>query len=209
MGITVVKGRGAIALAAAAAGAVVSVGVGAYAQDTDEPIHACFAQPNGNLRLADAGATCRRNETAISWDRQGAPGEVGPQGPEGPQGPAGPQGDTGPQGPQGDTGPEGPEGPQGPPGPASTATPTIVVRYQDFFGNGQATGTATCQDGEVATGGGYHGGGNGIEGPPIISAPVPGIAGQTPTGWTVTILSAKLAQNLVGRVYVLCMSVTP
>jgi hypothetical protein len=97
---------------------------------------------NGQLRLIDpATDSCRRNETAISWNQtgpqgpegpqgptgpagpQGPAGPAGPAGPQGPEGPAGPAGPAGPPGPQGETGPQGPAGPQGPPGPEGPPNP--------------------------------------------------------------------------------------
>ena len=56
----------------------------------------------------DAGESCKRWETATSWNRRGAVGERGPQGEPGQQGETGPQGEPGPQG---DAGPAGPPGP--------------------------------------------------------------------------------------------------
>jgi hypothetical protein len=204
-----VVGAGALTLvvagAAYAAGAI---------PDGDGTIRACYSTSSGALRVVDANATCRANETGLLWNQKGPKGDPGPQGEPGPAGPAGPAGPpgadgaTGPQGPAGEDGAPGPQGPAGPPGPAGAAAP-VVVRYQDFFGTGQATGVARCNADEQAVGGGYHAGGNGIEGPPIISAPVPGIAGQPATGWEVTILSARLNQSLIGRAYVLCQQLTP
>jgi hypothetical protein len=62
-------------------------------------IHACYRSHGlfqGQVRIVESAASCRRNETAISWN------EVGPPGPRGPRG------EIGPQGPKGDPGPPGP-----------------------------------------------------------------------------------------------------
>jgi Collagen triple helix repeat (20 copies) len=121
---------------------VLGVGV-AYAAipDAGGVISGCFKTADGtdgakgDLRVVDAagGETCKKNETALSWNQrgvQGAKGETGAQGPAGPQGepgPAGPQGEkgetgaTGPVGPQGDQGEAGPLGPKGDAGPAGPA----------------------------------------------------------------------------------------
>jgi hypothetical protein len=63
-------------------------------------INAC-ANNAGGLRVLGPGASCKANETALSWSIAG------------PQGPAGPQGAVGP---------EGPQGPEGPGGGLQTAT---------------------------------------------------------------------------------------
>jgi hypothetical protein len=209
MGITMMKGRGAVVLAVGTGAVLVSGGITAYAAIPDGgTIHGCYAR-GGALRVIDETAQCRAGETALSWNQQGPQGEIGPQGDAGPAGPAGADGATGPEGPEGPQGPEGPAGPQGPEGPPGPATAApVVVRYKDFFGTGQAIGQADCLPGEQVTGGGYHAGGNGVEGPPIVSGPVPGITGQPATGWSVTILSHRLDQSLIGRVYVLCQQTT-
>lgn len=61
---------------------------GASAQTST--INACANQKTGVLRLLNAGQTCNKGETAVSWNQQGPMGVVGPQGPQGPEGPAGP-----------------------------------------------------------------------------------------------------------------------
>ena len=56
-------------------------------------ITGCYANSDGALRIidAEAGETCREDETEISWGR-GAPGPPGPPGQDGSTGPSGPQG---------------------------------------------------------------------------------------------------------------------
>ncbi len=76
-------------LALVAAGAIASAATG------DGQIHACKIKRHGFLRMIDAGASCKRTETAVSWNIQGAAGPAGPAGPTGPQGPQGPKGDPG------------------------------------------------------------------------------------------------------------------
>lgn len=89
-------------------------------------IHACYnTNPNayGALRVidADAGASCSKNETAVSFN------QTGPQGPKGDKGEKGDaclptdpacRGPQGLQGPQGIQGPQGRKGDQGDVGPA-------------------------------------------------------------------------------------------
>jgi hypothetical protein len=70
-------------LALVAAGAIASAATG------DGQIHACKIKRHGFLRMIDAGASCKRTETAVSWNIQGVAGAAGPTGPQGPQGPKG------------------------------------------------------------------------------------------------------------------------
>ena len=90
--------RGRLLALAAGAVLVVSVGV-AYAAipAADGTIDGCYISGQGQLRVIDAegGETCKNNETALSWNEQGAPGATGPAGPAGPQGPKGDKGDKG------------------------------------------------------------------------------------------------------------------
>jgi large repetitive protein len=74
-------GLGLLALLIAAAFASAATG--------DGQIHACKIKRHGFLRVPDAGASCKRSETAVTWDIQGAAGAAGPTGPAGPQGPKG------------------------------------------------------------------------------------------------------------------------
>ena len=75
-----------------------SVAFGAI-PDSGGVIHACY-KSNGDLRVVDTAAgsdgTCKSQETALTWNQQGAAGA------QGPAGPAGPKGDTGPAGAKGD-----------------------------------------------------------------------------------------------------------
>ena len=65
----------------------------------DGVIDACYTKSGSSLRIMDSEASCKSNETSLSWNQTGPPGPPGPQGEQGPPGP------------------QGPEGPQGPPGP--------------------------------------------------------------------------------------------
>jgi hypothetical protein len=96
---------------------------------------------------------------------QGPPGPPGPQGPPGEPGPSGQNGTQGPMGPVGEQGPPGPPGPQGPPG---TSAPAMNLTIRNVQGQiapiiqiGQSV--ATCNQGEIVTGGGFSiAGGPGI-----------------------------------------------
>ena len=99
---------------------------------------------NGAVKNADLAANAVtsgkvRNGTLKAGDF--APGQL----PKGDQGPAGLQG------------PKGDKGDKGDPGTPGTAAATnVIVRRDDIAvpANGQGTGKASCEPGEVATGGG-------------------------------------------------------
>ncbi|MGE0462190.1 MAG: collagen-like protein [Vicinamibacterales bacterium] len=119
----------------------------------------------------------------------GLPGTVGPEGPPGLPGPPGPSGATGPVGPQGEPGPQGPTGPAGPQGPAGpigpAGTTTLRARIQTGLAQARLGGSAvaSCEPGEVATGGGAHAGGQpGVHLTQSTPYPLPE-EGQAPTGW--------------------------
>src|SRR5690349_9252530 len=69
------------------------------ADTTPTTYYACVNIKNGSIYMVNAGDTCQKGYTPMSWN------QVGPQGPQGPQGVVGP---AGPQGPQGQQGPAGP-----------------------------------------------------------------------------------------------------
>ena len=75
-------------------------------------------------------AKCRRGESSVAWNSQGARGPEGAPGAAGPQGPAGPAGAAGPKGDAGAAGAAGPRalpGPRsrGPAGPAGPSLPSL------------------------------------------------------------------------------------
>ena len=101
------------------AAAVVGLGAGgaiAYAAipGSDTVINACYATRDapkpvlslvlggaapsyskGDVRILQAGDSCRSYELPISWNQQGPAGAPGPTGPAGPSGPPGPSGSPG------------------------------------------------------------------------------------------------------------------
>lgn len=95
-------------LAAALASSLLTatlVGGVAVAQTSQPPvITACVQSQTGNVRIVDAPADCKPNESGMAWNQQGPPG---------PQGEPGPQGQPGEKGPQGDPGPAGADGVSG------------------------------------------------------------------------------------------------
>jgi hypothetical protein len=104
--------------------------------DSTGVIHGCFRTAGGNsqgnnqgenqsngggtagqLRIVDNPASCKANETAISWNQKGPKGDPGQQGLKGATGPTGAQGASGQQGLTGATGATGSTGATGPSGP--------------------------------------------------------------------------------------------
>ncbi len=138
-----------VATGAAAAFAVGGTAYGAVADgpvDSSGVVNGCYAnlaiKGSHALVLQDAGTTCPKGTTAVTWNQQGPTGPAGPQGPQGPQGP---KGDTGAQGPGGDDGAAGPQGPAGPAGPGTT-----TKEYSSFnpYSSGQnSTFTLDCPSG--------------------------------------------------------------
>jgi len=82
--------------------AVLGAGTLAYAgiPGPDGTIHACITNGlgGGGLRAVESADECKRNESAIDWNREGPVGPPGPRGEPGPEGERGPQGATGPAG---------------------------------------------------------------------------------------------------------------
>jgi hypothetical protein len=97
-----------VALVAALGGAAAI----ATAASEDESVRGCRNLRHGLVRIVVDGRPCKRNEAAVSWNKQGPAGPAGETGAQGPVGPAGPKGDTGA------AGPAGPQGPKGEPGAA-------------------------------------------------------------------------------------------
>jgi Collagen triple helix repeat (20 copies) len=125
--VTVVLAGGTTAAVAAVVASPVS-GTTIYGCYTNAAVNGSHA-----LVLQDAGTSCPRGTTAISWSQSGGAGATGPAGPSGapgatgPAGPSGPPGVAGATGPAGATGATGPAGVAGPSGPAGPAGPTVTV----------------------------------------------------------------------------------
>ena len=154
--VAVLAGGGAAMAAATASGPVDSSGV----------VHGCYtnAEVNGShvIVLQDAGASCPKGTTAVSWNEQGQTGATGPAGP------AGPAGSQGPAGQDGAVGPAGPAGPAGP----STAGPggldVITVQAQ---GIGVASATCPAANPYVIGGGGTAYNTSAVQSAPVASEP--------------------------------------
>ena len=117
-----------VALAGVIVVASGGIGVAAIPSSSDGKITGCYGNSNGQLRVIDAqaGESCKNNETRVTWSQTGPQGPPGPQGAAGPAGPPGTQGEPGPQGEPGAPGPPGvpgAPGPQGEPGPQGDRGP--------------------------------------------------------------------------------------
>lgn len=150
----------------------VSLGGGAYAvtsatgSRTSGVIRACVDRRTGELRITRAARRCHASERAVSWNRRGRTGPAGAPGRDGADGR------------------DGQNGAQGPPGATNVVTRT----------GGPGTGTAHCNAGEVAVGGG----GDAAGGQLTVSRPDP--ATGTPTGWMVN----NTGTPFVPQAYVVC-----
>jgi hypothetical protein len=105
---------------------------------TGGEIHACVKNVGGNIRIVAADEACKDNETGLQWNF------------EGPQGPRGDRGEVGPQGPP------GPQGPSGVLGFYRRESDWITVAADGIY----VRHWVDCDAGDVATGGGYHFGGD-------------------------------------------------
>ena len=99
-----------------------AVGSAASASIAAQTVHACAKKHTGVLRVIDGGASCKKNERALTLGLVGPPGAAGATGQAGATGPAGVTGSgaagaTGPAGATGSAGRDGGPGPAGPPGP--------------------------------------------------------------------------------------------
>jgi hypothetical protein len=125
---TVITGAAALALVAGgtAAGAAIASGP----VDSSGVIHGCYTNKADNgshvFELQNAGTSCPKGTTAITWNQAGQRGATGSAGQAGPAGPTGPAGSQGAAGPTGDTGATGPQGPAGPAGPAGVNGNTVL-----------------------------------------------------------------------------------
>ncbi|TVZ01917.1 hypothetical protein EAS64_31250 [Trebonia kvetii] len=119
-------GTGSAVVLVAGGGIAYAAGVASGPVDSSGAFHGCYTNQavNGShaVVLQDAGTTCPKGTTAISWSMTGPAGPAGPAGDTGavgaaggagPAGATGATGATGPAGPKGDTGDTGPAGPQG------------------------------------------------------------------------------------------------
>jgi hypothetical protein len=107
--------RRTLLLLAISAALVLVTYVAASAMDASPPIYACVKK-GGALRVVAATMKCKSKETALSWNKEGPPGErgsAGEKGAAGERGSAGAKGDAGERGSAGEKGGTGERGPAG------------------------------------------------------------------------------------------------
>ena len=91
-----VAALGMLLLLGVAGGAALAVGL---IPDEDGSIHGCFIthnnvnEPQGQIRVVSSEAECRNNETPITWNQEGPPGDKGDKGDMGDMGDKGDKGD--------------------------------------------------------------------------------------------------------------------
>jgi hypothetical protein len=104
----------------AAAVALVGIGAGvAYSSGTSgsaATLTACVRDNDGAMRLVSSSATCKNNESPVTWQVQGPQGVPGPKGDKGDKGDTGADGAPGTPGAKGDKGDKGDPGADGAPG---------------------------------------------------------------------------------------------
>lgn len=127
----IIAGATALVLTAGASAATAAV-LSSGPVDSTGVIHGCWTNAaafSGShvFVMQNAGTSCPKGTTAISWNMQG---------PEGPEGPAGPTGATGPAGASGPAGATGPAGPAGAAGSSGIDGGTVNYSY--------VNGTPTC-----------------------------------------------------------------
>lgn len=177
-----VNGIGAVIAGAAVLLATVpAASVVAHAgRGGDEWVHACVRDGVFIKASQKASAKCPPGSSPIHWAKGLQPGPAGPQGPTGASGPEGPRGKAGPKGPKGSRGPEGERGPEGPRGPQGAQGSTGATGPQGPRGpqgpqgdtgmvggyirssllitipvGSEGSVFASCDDGDMATGGGF------------------------------------------------------
>jgi hypothetical protein len=105
---------GLVALALTGAGVAGAAIASSGPVDSSGVVHGCYTTQalNGShvFVLQDAGTSCPKGTTAVSWNQSGPAGPAGAEGAEGPPGPAGVTGATGPAGPIGPAGATGATG---------------------------------------------------------------------------------------------------
>ena len=132
----------------------IAAGVAVSTTQSSGTISACVQKGQGQLRIDD---TCKSNETALAWNKQGATGPAGPAGPQGEPGPQGEKGDPGEPGAKGDPGEQGIQGIQGlqglkgDKGDKGDTGVVGVVTYSSLASGSEVGGIALLGDGGTVT----------------------------------------------------------
>ncbi|MHB8576442.1 MAG: hypothetical protein ACYDCQ_14050 [Dehalococcoidia bacterium] len=203
------KAAGIVGLLAIGAATAVSAG----GSTTPAMINACVQPDSGQVRIlvpdndkATENDSCKKSETALSWNQQGVPGADGAPGPkgdkgdigaQGPQGLKGDKGDTGalgPQGAKGDMGPAGPQGSKGDTGAAGPQGPVGITNHRQndwvggTIGSAEIWQTIPQSQFSATTNGGplmiymdlYVSGGSDVSCQPIVDGQWAGLYGNLP-----------------------------
>jgi hypothetical protein len=170
--------------AAAVAGLVVLGGAAAIAMavipGSDGTIQGCYLKGIGSLRVVDKASDCTRLETPIKWAQNGQAGPAGPPGAQGPQ---------------------GERGPAGPAGPVAALSGRNDIATASLGPAFPGDAVARCQPGEIATGGGFYIGQEGIE---VLWSLPSGGGGTAPPGWAAGFRN-HLDHPVTAEVWVVCV----
>jgi hypothetical protein len=146
-----VRGLKVLALATALAVAAGAVIVALPAGAAGPTYYGCVATANGYLYNVNTYAMgCSGGSIQVKWNQRGAKGATGAKGKQGPKGKRGKAGKDGATGAQGET------GPQGSPGPALEFTTYTVTATTSGSDGRLMTVSASCDDEDLATGGGFE-----------------------------------------------------
>jgi Collagen triple helix repeat (20 copies) len=216
----VITGAAALALVAGGTAAVAAIAAGPV--DSSGVIHGCWtnAAINGThvFVLQDAGTSCPKGTTAISWNQAGPAGPAGPAGATGatgsagPAGPIGPTGATGAVGPPGAQGSAGSQGAAGPAGPSTGGSSGLDLEViSGAPGTGAAVAVCPADHPYVFGGGGYDSTGSNnttISGSALaLSEPDSGVTGPEANAFGIeggdwTVVSVNSSDTLTA--YVIC-----
>jgi hypothetical protein len=151
----------------------------------------------GTAQLRQGAVTSVKVKDRSLVERDFKAGEL----PKGDRGARGPRGVRGAKGPKGDRGPRGRRGAKGATGAKGAAGATnVTVRSTNFTpgASGSGNGTAACQSGERATGGGYTGQGGTV----TVEESRPEPPSGTATGWHVSASTSSPTASVT--VYAVC-----
>jgi len=132
--------------------------------DSKGVIHSCYAKSDGALRVV-SGKKCQAGEKKLSWNKQGAPGKAGATNVKIRRGSV-----------------------------VMHYPPCAYIATNVYDCNAPGNdGTAPCNGGERATGGGYAQPSDGVS--VTISESKPSPTSGTPTGWTVATFSTSTSST--------------
>src|SRR5207244_2267075 len=122
---TPITGRGAVF---AVVGVLLLAAIATAPRSDASTLYACVKK-SGAARILTKKPRCKRDETKLSWNTTGPPGQNGAAGKEGAPGKEGKEGGSGGKGLTGSTGPDGEKGATGPEGGSSDGTATNFGVY--------------------------------------------------------------------------------